>query len=214
MIIVIYVIFYLLTLAYGALSYVGMSLGGSRMARKVGMSCPWMFWIPGANVYALGNLADTQASLCEGKTTKFRKKLLAWTIILTAATIIWAIVISVVTVAFAASGMLDASGSLITTLDGSGDVAIINYLLAWLISSILFLVPYVIYVVVYYKCLYRIYKLYAPDGAAGFVVLSILAIVAIPILFLVLSGKDPVLPVPPSMDGDTSADGDASSYAL
>ena len=213
MLLVVYIIFYLLTLAYGAFSYVGMSLGGSRMARKVGMSAPWMFWIPGANVYALGHLADTQASLCEGKITKFRKKLLNWTIILAGAVIIWAIVISVVTVAFAAGGMLDASGSLIT-LDGSGDVAIINYLLAWLISSILFLVPYVIYVVVYYKCLYRIYKLYAPDGAAGFVVLSILANVAIPILFLVLSGKDPVLPIPQSMDGDTSADGNAPTYTL
>ena len=207
MIIVIYVIFYLLTLSYGALSYVGMSLGGSRMARKVGMSCPWMFWIPGANLYALGNLADTQASLCEGKTTKFRKKLLTWTIILTAATIIWVIAMTVITTMASVNGMVGESDTLITS-------TAINYLLALLISSLLFLVPYVIYIVIYYKTLYRIYKLYAPDGAAGFVVLSILAIVAIPILFLVLSGKDPVLPVPPSMDGDTSADGDASSYAL
>ena len=207
MIIVIYVIFYLLTLSYGALSYVGMSLGGSRMARKVGMSCPWMFWIPGANVYALGNLADTQASLCEGKTTKFRKKLLTWTIILTAATIIWVIAMTVITTMASVNGMVGESDTLITS-------TAINYLLALLISSLLFLVPYVIYIVIYYKTLYRIYKLYAPDGAAGFVVLSILAIVAIPILFLVLSGKDPVLPVPQSMDGDTSADGDASSYAL
>ena len=213
MIIVIYVVFYLLTLAYGALSYVGMSLGGSRMARKVGMSCPWMFWIPGANVYALGNLADTQASLCEGKTTKFRKKLLTWTIILTAATIIWTIALTALTMAAATNGMLNESGRL-TTLDGSGSISMLGFLAAFLISSLLFLVPYVIYIVIYYKILYRIYKLYAPDGAAGFVVLSILAIVAIPILFLVLSGKDPVLPVPPSMDGDTSADGDASSYAL
>ena len=68
-----YAILYLFTLAYAAYAYIGMCLGGSRMARKVGMSCPWMFWIPGANVYALGNLADTQASLCEGKSTKFRK---------------------------------------------------------------------------------------------------------------------------------------------
>lgn len=207
MIIVIYVIFYLLTLAYGAFSYVGMSLGGSRMARKVGMSCPWMFWIPGANVYALGNLADTQASLCEGKTTKFRKKLLTWTIILTAATIIWVIAMTVITTMASVNGMVGESDTLITS-------TAINFLLALLISSLLFLVPYVIYIVIYYKTLYRIYKLYAPDGAAGFVVLSILATVAIPILFLVLSGKDPVLPVPPSMDGDTSADGDASSYAL
>ena len=212
MILVIYVIFYLLTLAYGAFSYVGMSLGGSRMARKVGMSCPWMFWIPGANVYALGNLADTQASLCEGKTTKFRKKLLIWTIILASASVIWAIVMTVIVAMAAVNGLLDDSGN-VTISDASGDTAIVGYLLALLISSLLLIVPFIIYLVVYYKSLYRIYKLYAPGGAVGFTVLSFFAEPAIPILFLILSGKDPVLP-PQSPDEDTATDGDAPVYSL
>ena len=60
----------------------------------------------------------------------------------------------------------------------------------------MFFVPYVIYLVVYYKSLYRIYKLYAPNDAGGFLVLSIFINVSIPFLFLVLSGKEPDLPTP------------------
>lgn len=209
---IVYAIFYLFTLAYGAFAYVGMSLGGSRMARKVGMNHPWMFWVPGANVYALGKLADTQASLCEGKTTKFRKKLLVWTIILAASAILWAIVMTVIVAMAAVNGLLDDSGNLIT-LDGAGDTAMISFSLALLVSSLLFFIPYIIYLVVYYKSLYRIYKLYAPGGAVGFTVLSFFAEPAIPILFLILSGKDPVLP-PQSTDEDTATDGDTPIYSL
>ena len=198
---IVYAIFYLFTMAYAAFAYVGMSLGGSRMARKVGMNHPWMFWVPGANVYAMGKLADTQASLCEGKTTKFRKKLLVWTIILASAAVIWAIVMTVIVAMAAVNGLLDDSGN-VTISDASGDTAIVGYLLALLISSLLLIVPFIIYLVVYYKSLYRIYKLFAPRGAAGFTVLSFFAEPAIPILFLILSGKDPVLPAPASTDGD------------
>lgn len=209
---IMYAIFYLFTMAYAAFAYVGVSLGGSRMARKVGMNHPWMFWVPGANVYAMGKLADTQASLCEGKTTKFRKKLLVWTIILASAAVIWAIVMTVIVAMAAVNGMLDDSGN-VTISDASGDTAIVGYLLALLISSLLLIVPFIIYLVVYYKSLYRIYKLYAPGGAVGFTVLSFFAEPAIPILFLILSGKDPVLPLQ-GTDEDTATDGDAPVYSL
>lgn len=209
---IVYAIFYLFTMAYAAFSYVGVSLGGSRMARKVGMNHPWMFWVPGANVYALGKLADTQASLCEGKTTKFRKKLLVWTIILASAAVIWAIALTVTTAIAAVNGLLDDSGNVIVS-DFSGNTALIGYFVALLISSLLLIVPFVIYLVVYYKSLYRIYKLYAPGGAVGFTVLSFFAEPAIPILFLILSGKDPVLP-PQSTDEDTATDGDTPVYSL
>ena len=209
---IMYAIFYLFTMAYAAFAYVGMSLGSSRMARKVGMNHPWMFWVPGANVYALGKLADTQASLCEGKTTKFRKKLLVWTIILASAAVIWAIALTVTTAVAAVNGLLDDSGNVIVS-DFSGSTALIGYFVALLISSLLLIVPFIIYLVVYYKSLYRIYKLYAPGGAVGFTVLSFFAEPAIPILFLILSGKDPVLP-PQSTDEDTATDGDTPVYSL
>ena len=86
-----YLLYSLFVMAYGAYAYIGMGLGGFRMARKIGMTNPWMFWIPMANVYAMGNLADQQAALCEGRSTAFRKKMLAWNIVIICAALLFVI---------------------------------------------------------------------------------------------------------------------------
>ena len=206
---VIYLIVYFALMVYAAYAYIFVSLGGQRMGRKVGMSNPWMFWIPCANVYALGNLADTQATLCEGKNTTYRKKMLAWTIVVACAAIPWAIAYSVYMVVAAANGLLDENGVLIT-LDDASLEPLIGPTLFLLAVSLVFLALYIVYVVIYYKALYRIYKLYAPDGAVGLVVLSIFVSVAIPAVFLSLSKREPVLPP----RGEDNGDGEAYLYTL
>ena len=206
---ILYLIFYCLVMVCAAYAYVFVSLGGQRMARKVGMSNPWMFWIPCANVYAMGNLADTQASLCEGKNTTYRKKMLTWTIVVACMAIVWAIAFSVFMVVAAANGMLDANGDLVT-LDGFDPDALIGPALFLLLTSLASLVLYIVYLVIYFKALYRIYKLYAPDGAAGLVVLSVFVSVAIPAVFLKLSEREPVLPP----RGEDDGDGEAYLYTL
>lgn len=206
---ILYLIFYCLVMVCAAYAYVFVSLGGQRMARKVGMSNPWMFWIPCANVYAMGNLADTQASLCEGKNTTYRKKMLTWTIVVACAAIPWAIAYTVFMVAAAANGLLDENGVLIT-LDGASLEPLIGPTLFLLAVSLVFLALYIVYVVIYYKTLYRIFKLYAPDGAAGLVVLSVFVSVAIPAVFLKLSEREPVLPP----RGEDDGDGEAYLYTL
>ena len=206
---ILYLIFYCLVMVCAAYAYVFVSLGGQRMARKVGMSNPWMFWIPCANVYAMGNLADTQATLCEGKNTTYRKKMLAWSIVVACAAIPWAIAYTVFMVAAAANGLLDENGVLIT-LDGASLEPLIGPTLFLLAVSLVFLALYVVYVVIYYKTLYRIFKLYAPNGAAGLVVLSVFVSVAIPAVFLKLSEREPVLPP----RGEDDGDGEAYLYTL
>ena len=207
-----YLFYYLFATAYGAYSYVGVGLGGMRMARKVGMNNPWMFWVPMANVYALGNLADTQAALCEGKSTNYRKKMLAWTIVNICSAIFMVISMVPFMVAATANGMLDEYGNL-TTLDSAGEEALIGPALFFLFGLLVFFVLYIIYLVVYYKSLYRIFKLYAPDGAAGLLVLAVLVSIAIPAVFLALSKREPVLPIPAESDGDTP-DGGTEFYSL
>ena len=178
---VIYLFLYLFTMAYSAFAYIGVSLGGFRMARKVDMPRPWLFWIPVANAYAMGHLADTQAIRCEGKSTTLRKKMVIWSVVLTVAAIIWAVSLGII-------GFVAATAADTASLTGLLSVG--------LITSLMFFVPYIIYLVIYYKSLYRIYKLYAPNDAGGFLVLSIFINVSLPILFLVLSGKAPDLPTP------------------
>ena len=177
---------------WAALAYVGTSLGGQRMAKKVGMENPWLFWIPGANLYALGQLADIQASRCEGKTTNFRKKILIWFIAPMIVSIAWAIILVIWLIAAGDKGILNNNG--IVSLDMTGDASMIGLSIAILLGFIALFVAYIILIVIYYKALYRTYKLYAPDSASGFLVLSIFISAAIPVLLFTLSCKEPVLP--------------------
>ena len=196
---ILYLVIYFVSMAYAAYAYIFVSLGGMRMARKAGMSNPWMFWIPCANVYALGNLADTQASLCEGKNTTYRKKMLTWTIVVACVAIVWAIALSVFMVVAATNGLIDENGQVVT----ANVETAIGPALFFLLTSLAFLALYVVYLVIYYKVLYRIFKLYAPDGAVGLLVLSVLVTVAIPAVFLSLSKREPVLPARGEDDGET-----------
>ena len=185
---------------WAALAYVGTSLGGQRMAKKVGMENPWLFWIPGANLYALGHLADIQASRCEGKTTNFRKKLLIWLITPLIVSITWAIILVIWLIAAGDKGILNNNG--IVSLDMTGDASMLGLSCAILLGFIALFVAYIILIVVYYKALYRAYKLYAPDSASGFLVLSIFISAAIPVVLFVLSFREPV----PSKEQDTNWD--------
>ena len=203
---ILYLVIYFVSMAYAAYAYIFVSLGGMRMARKAGMSNPWMFWIPCANVYALGNLADTQASLCEGKNTTYRKKMLTWTIVVACVAIVWAIALSVFMVVAATNGLIDENGQVVT----ANVETAIGPALFFLLTSLAFLALYVVYLVIYYKVLYRIFKLYAPDGAVGLLVLSVLVTVAIPAVFLSLSKRDPVLPA----RGENDGDGETYLYTL
>ena len=210
LILILYLLYYLFALAYGAYSYIGMGLGGFRMARKIGMTNPWMFWIPLANAYAMGNLADQQASLCDGRSTTFRKKMLAWNIVIICAVLLFVIAMVPILLVVSVHGTMGQDGTVTVPEKYMEDLA--GPALFFLFSFLAFLVLSVIYLVVYYKVLYRIFKLYAPDGAVGLLILSIFVNVAVPAIFLILSGKEPALPMP--AEGEGEYDGENGYYTL
>ena len=210
LILILYLLYYLFAMAYGAFSYIGMGLGGFRMARKVGMNNPWMFWIPLANAYAMGNLADQQASLCEGRSTTYRKKMLAWNIVIICAALFLVIAMVPILLVVSAHGTMGQDGTVTVPEKYMEDLA--GPALFFLFSLLAFLVLSVFYLVVYYKVLYRIFKLYAPDGAVGLLLLSIFVNIAVPAIFLILSGKEPALPMPARGEGES--DGGNGYYTL
>ena len=205
-----YMLYSLFVMAYGAYAYIGMGLGGFRMARKIGMTNPWMFWIPMANVYAMGNLADQQAALCEGRSTAFRKKMLAWNLVIICAVMLFVIAMIPILVVATVHGTMDENGTV--TIPEAYMNDLVGPSLFFLFSLLVLLVLSVIYLVVYYKVLYRIFKLYAPDGAVGLLILSIFVNAAIPAVFLILSGKEPALPMPARGEGES--DGGNGYYSL
>lgn len=215
---VIFLIVYFFFLAYCVLAYIGMSLGGFRMGRKAWMSNPWMFWIPGCNIYALGNLADTSCSLREYKSTNYRKKLLTWFIVSMASVFVWAISFAVVAVIASSEELLHENGY-VTPPEYETERMVVPVLIFLLLTGVLIALN-TVYMVFYYIALHKIYKLYAPSGAAGLTVLSVLVSVAIPVIFLVLSGRSPAVAVesgdttPPPADPAGSGGMGQSFYSL
>ena len=216
--VVLYLIVYFFIMAYGIFTYIGMSLGGFRMGRKVWMSKPWLFWIPGCNVYALGSLADSACILREYKSTNYRKKLLVWFLISMGVAIEWCVsFVSVAVLSYYAEQV--RVGSIIHHRPKEVEALVIPVLLLLFLTAAL-IALYTVYMVFYFIALHKIYKLYAPDGAAGLTVLSILVSAAIPVIFLVLSGRTPAVsmmkedPQTPPDEPQAPAAGGQSFYSL
>ena len=66
----------LVGLAVGAVPYVFSSLGLYRILQNRGVPNPWMAWVPVANYYAQGAVADDINLRTRGKTTHLRHWLL------------------------------------------------------------------------------------------------------------------------------------------
>lgn len=175
--------------------YIGVSLGLFRMMRALNMKNAWMAWVPVCNAYALGSLADEQCARNEGTATNYRKKLLTWNIV----NISLGLVVCIALVVFLVLVILTSFGG------GAADWAHMDWefsisdamgtvLVPIIIFALLIWLPFaIVYMVYYYIALNKIYKLYAPSGSTGLTVLSIFVSIAVPIIFLVLSGRKPVL---------------------
>ena len=167
---IIYLIVYFFVLAYSVFAYIGVSLGGFRMGRKAWMPNPWMFWIPGCNIYALGNLADTSCSLREYKSTNYRKKLLTWFIVSIVSAFVWCISFAVVAVMATVNEQV-TQGDLVTTPEYGTDALVAPVLIFLLLTGAL-IALYTVYMVFYYIALHKIYKLFAPDGDGAYTALD------------------------------------------
>jgi hypothetical protein len=77
-----------------------------------------------------------------------------------------------------------------------------------------------VYLIHEYIVLHKIYKLFAPARAAGLTVLSVFVMIAVPAIFLVLSGRTPAVAVMQSSDQappaapEAPAAGGQSFYSL
>jgi hypothetical protein len=197
MIAIVYLILYFFILIYAAYSYIGMGLGMFRMMRSAGMRNAWMAWVPGCNIYAMGDLADRQTAANEGKSTAYRKKLVAWTIVTYALSFLFLIACAVFTVVDTVNDM--PNGDRVEIPEHDMNALIVPSLFV-LLALALLIAFYIVYMVCYLICLNKIYNLFAPAGAVGLTVLSVFVMIAVPAIFLVLSGRTPAVAMMQSSD--------------
>ena len=192
-------------------TYIAVAYGLYCMARSMGLKNPVLAWIPYAQTYTLGAVADEYYRRNEGKTTTYRKKLLGWQIAMTAMTALLIVVLIICMVVILVSGFspdqYDPESITYPELGMEILESSAPFVFIMFAALLVFFGFYVVYMVYYYISLHKVFKLFAPEHATGYLVLAILVPLAAPILFLVLSKKQPVF-----TDVVVNGDGDGWNY--
>lgn len=185
-----FLMFYFIALMCSLAIYVITGISLQRMGKTVGADKPWLAWIPIANAYALGLIAD---KCCEkkGKNSKYRFILLGMEIGIVVITIIFSIVL----IAFVVSMSMDliedqlVSPSVNQIMEAGGGALLLLYLLFIFLLSVVSIA----YSVFTYICLWHIFETFVPQSGVMFLVLSILFSVTLPFFLLYASGKKPAV---------------------
>lgn len=173
--------------------YVLTALALYTIAKRRGIKNPWLAWIPYANVWLLGCIADQYRYVALGENKNRRKVLLglriAQEVIAIAVLVLcFSVLFSILSVGLDNLEMMDdmmASEMLSTIL---GPMA------GMLLLCLPLLVVAIIYVVFYYIALHDIYKSCDPSNAALYLVLSILFNITQPIFLMICRNKDDGMP--------------------
>lgn len=187
----IYTVMLLFSLALGILIYVFNSIALMTIAKRRGLSSPWIAWIPFCSGYALGKISD-DINAKIGKRSSHRKVLLALTIIsegciyLSLGILLQPFVsmLSYLTRYGTMPAFYDAEALVMQMLLACG-LAFIGSILA------------IIYIIFYYIALYNVFKTYSQGNAVLFLVLSILISICSTIFLFVIRNHEPFYPMPP-----------------
>lgn len=176
----------------GLLAFVAMGFGLFRMTRSCQLTHPWTGWIPFANIYLTGKIADHYCYRNEEKNTTYRRRLLVWSIVscvvsvlMSAAIVAVGFLLPILAAALAGFSYPSTTVMLKVVLSNPSTLLII------LGCAFVMLAVLAVYAVFFFMALHKVYKLFAPKQATLFLVLSILVPLATQILFLVLSGRAP-----------------------
>lgn len=177
-----YILILLFSLAIGLVFYLLEAVGLYKMGKTVGMSAPWMAFIPVLNVFALGKVAETPVD---------GKKPLKYGLIL--------VILNIVNSLYSVYLVLDLVNRIvraITYFDSMSLWETYSLITAgggYAFSSLLSIA----YTVFYYIALYKLYRVFARDNAVLYLVLSIFFGIATPIIIFCLRNKPVQMSVPP-----------------
>ena len=154
-------------------TYVLTGLALYRMAKRLGVDSPWLSYVPIANLWMLGKVADAG----EAKPKHAKRLMITYLLMI-----------------IPLSGMIgSALGAL---LAGSPESLPTTALVALLGSSALAIVLAIVHTVFWYIAYYRICENFAPENKTGYFLGMLLggmccSTLIPPILMLILSGKEP-----------------------
>ncbi|MBE6599625.1 MAG: hypothetical protein E7640_00240 [Ruminococcaceae bacterium] len=165
---------YIIAFCVAVAAYILQSIGLMRMLKKVGYARPWHAWVPFFSQKATGELADmyNNGKAPSGYGRKLLRETVAVVALFFATTILYALIF-ILTAFGALSGIVEALSLLLTVADIALSVVTI------------------VYMVHMFMALWCIYKIFSPENATVFLVLSILISLAQAIIIFIVGKKEP-----------------------
>lgn len=163
-VIIILVFFYIIMLGLLVASYIMSAIGFQTIARRRGIKCPWLAWIPFANYWILGGISD-EYDCRNGKKSSKRKSLLALSIIAEVLLAIFLVLFVVIMGQVVATEYMTETYVSTTSLIG----ALVPFLLVAIATEGVLIALLVIMCI----ALYKVYRSTVPEKAVAYLLLSI-----------------------------------------
>lgn len=191
---VIMALVYGLILLIGIISYVLASWGMHSIAKRRGISKPWLAWLPFGSDWILGCISDQYQLVAKGKNKSRRKILLGLSVAMVPVSLFYAVAYAVF--------MMGSMGALSDNYVGgkTSELLVVLVSVLMVVSVFLLLVLVVIYMVFMYMALFDLFQSCNPDTGVLFLILSIVLLFVASIelspLFIFLDRKkDKGMPV-------------------
>lgn len=167
--------------------YVFSSLALYTIAKRRGLTNPWLSWIPVANVWLLGSIADQYRYVARGEIRNKRKVLLTLQIIsavLVFLMIVFAISLVVGAITGAVAGRPESAIMQRVVVSASGLLVLLVPLLGVSIAT----------TIIRYMALYDLYSSCDPDNKVIYLVIGILIGITEPVFLFLCRNKDLGMP--------------------
>lgn len=170
-------------LLIGLVLYIFQSVGLYKMAKQCGLSAPWLAWIPVGNQVVLGQLAQRSCAA-------YGKHGLPYAVLLPVGSVLSGI-LSLGSVSVMTVGIVELFADMWSGITPTG----VGMVAAGGVLYVLCLVIAITTVVFQYMALYKVYRLFAPENATLYTVLSVLFSVVIPFLLFAVRNRQPGQPM-------------------
>lgn len=174
------------SLLWGIAAYVLRALSLQTIAKRRGLSKPWLAWIPVASDWLLGSISDQFQYLTQNKVQSRRKILLGLSIAGTACTLVTQVMAAVlIWRCFSYANVYYSDALLMQQATG-----LIGVILVALVTAAVGITHYVFQCM----CRYDLYRSCEPKNATAYLVLGILFGVTEPFFLLACRNKDLGMP--------------------
>ena len=183
---VVYLLYYLISFGFAIAAYVLSSLGLYTIAKRRGISNPWLAWIPVANAWILGSISDQYRYVTKGQIKNKRKTLLIMECV--------SIVLSVVLVVSMTVSMIGVVAENMNATEEQMISAVLGAMAYILVGSLGLAALAIATMVVRYMAMYDLYTSVNPANNVLFLVLSIIFNVTEPFFIFFNRKKDGGMP--------------------